>query len=140
VQPTGSILIIDREPTIAELLVEILTDAGYIVYTAMDGASGRVAITRLRPALILLDMGRLSSHGPVLMEELRVTDPARIPIVMMSTAPRDVVTLLGPGAAECLEKPFDLDELLACVSRYVQADTLPSQFTGTAARSAYLEQ
>ena len=139
-QPTGSILIIDREPTIAELLVEILTDAGYIVSTAMDAASGRVAIAHLQPALILLDIGRPGSHGPALIEQLRMADSARIPIVVMSTASRDIATILGPGAGECLAKPFDLDELLACVSRYVQADTLPSQLAGTAARSAYLEQ
>jgi DNA-binding response OmpR family regulator len=57
VRPTDSILIIDREPTIAALLVEILTDAGYIAYTAPDGAGARFAIARHRPALILLDVG-----------------------------------------------------------------------------------
>ncbi len=43
-QPTGSILIIDRDPTIAELLVEILTDAGYIADMAPDGAVGVLSL------------------------------------------------------------------------------------------------
>ena len=54
---TGSILIVDHEPTIVELLVEILTDAGYIAYSALDDAGTRVAIARHPPALILLDVG-----------------------------------------------------------------------------------
>ena len=61
-RPTGSILVIDREPTIIDLLVEILTDAGYVAYTVPDGAGARVAIARHRPALILLDVGCPSIH------------------------------------------------------------------------------
>jgi DNA-binding response OmpR family regulator len=140
VQPTGSILIIDREPTIAELLVEILTDAGYVVYTAMDGASGRVAIARLRPALIVLDLGRPGRHGTALIEELCAGNPARIPIVVMTTAPRDAAPLLGTWAGECLAKPFDLDAVLACVARYVQPDQRTNQLAFMDARLAYLEQ
>jgi DNA-binding response OmpR family regulator len=59
-----------------------------------------------------------------------------IPIVVMTTAPRDTVPLLGLGAAECLAKPFDLDELLSCVARYVQPDQRANQFACMDARSA----
>jgi DNA-binding response OmpR family regulator len=140
VRPSGSILVIDREPTIADLLVEILTDAGYIAYTAPDGAGARVAIARHRPALIVLDVGRPDVRDVELIQHVRAADPAIIPIVVMSTAPRDAASLLGMGAAACLAKPFDLDELLACVARYVQPDRLPDQFAFMDARSAYSEQ
>jgi DNA-binding response OmpR family regulator len=140
VRPTGSILDVDRESTIADLLVEILTDAGYIAYTAPDGTGAEVAIARHRPALIVLDAGRPGVRDVELIEHVRAADPAIIPIVVMSTAPRDAASLLGMGAAACLAKPFDIDELLACVARYVQPDRLPDQFAFMDARSAYSEQ
>jgi DNA-binding response OmpR family regulator len=70
-QPTGSILVVDRESIIVDLLVEILTDAGYIAYTAPDGAGARVAIARHRPALIMLDVGGPSMHGAALIAHVR---------------------------------------------------------------------
>jgi DNA-binding response OmpR family regulator len=136
VQPTGSILVVDHEPTIANLLVEILTEAGYIAYTAPDGAGARVAIARHHPALIVLDVGRPGMQGAALIEHVRAADPAMIPIVVMTTALRDTVPLLGLGAAECLAKPFDLDELLSCVARYVQPDQRADLFACMDARSA----
>jgi len=136
VRPTGSILVVDREPTIADLLVEILTDAGYIAYTVPNCAGAEVAIARHRPALILLDVGPNSKRDVELIEPVRAADPAIIPIVVMTTAPYDAAPLLGMGAVACLAKPFDLDALLACVARYVQPDPPPGQFVCMDLRSA----
>jgi DNA-binding response OmpR family regulator len=75
-------------------------------------------------------------HGAALIAHLRAADPAIIPIVVMTTAPRDAAPLRMLGVGDCLAKPFDLDELLACVARYVQLDQRADQFACTAARSA----
>ena len=61
---TSSILIIDQEPTIADLLVEILTDAGYIAYTAPNDTSALADIGHHPPALLLLDVGRPGASNP----------------------------------------------------------------------------
>ena len=119
-RPTGSILVIDHEPTIVDLLVEILTDAGYIAYTAPPGAHALAAIARYLPTLLLLDMGSPGMRGAELIEHIRAAGSATMPIVLMTTAPHDVAPLLAPGAVECLSKPFDFDELLACVARYLR--------------------
>ena len=116
----GSILVVDQEPTIVDLLVEVLTDEGYIADTLPDGASALAAIDHHRPALILLDVGRLDRGGVAQMEELRRAGLATMPIVLMTTAPHNATPLLTPGLVECVAKPFDLDELLSCVARYVQ--------------------
>ncbi|MEO7910371.1 MAG: sigma-54-dependent Fis family transcriptional regulator, partial [Roseiflexaceae bacterium] len=63
-----------------------------------------------------------------------------IPIVVMTTAPRDAAPLLVRGASECLAKPFNLNELLACVARYVQPDQRADQFAFMDARSPYPAQ
>jgi DNA-binding response OmpR family regulator len=120
VQPSSSILVIDREPTIVDLLLEILTDEGYIAYTLPDGIDGLVAIARYPPGLILLDVGNLGMRDAELIEHMREAVLATTPMVLMTTAPRDTAALLVLGPFECLAKPFDLDDLLACVARYVQ--------------------
>jgi hypothetical protein len=43
-----------------------------------------------------------------------------MPMVMITASPHDAAPLLVPGAIVCLAKPFDLDDLLAYVVRYVQ--------------------
>lgn len=130
---TGSILIIDHEPTILDLLVEILTDAGYIAYTAPDDASALAAIAHHPPALLLLDLGRPGTHSAQRIETMRRVSLATLPMVLMTTAPYDAAPLLVPGLIECLTKPFDLDELLACVARYLRPDQAvePSVFYAT---------
>jgi CheY-like chemotaxis protein len=128
VQRTGSILIVDEEPMIVDLIVEILTDEGYVAYSAPVGADALAAIARHRPALLLLDLGRPGMSGPEPIAQLHGAGLARLPIVLMTTAPGAAASLLIPGSIECLAKPFDLDDLLACVARYVQPAGQPINY------------
>jgi DNA-binding response OmpR family regulator len=120
---TSSILIMDQEPTIADLLVEILTDAGYVAYTAPNDTSALAAIAHHPPALLLLDVEGPGASNPQRVETMRQASLVTIPIVVTTTAPRNAALLLVSAAVECLAKPFDLDDLLACVARYVQPHT-----------------
>ena len=119
-QRTGNILVVDYEPTIVDLLIEILTDAGYVVYSVPPGAPAWAAIARYPPALLLLDIRRPAMDGAALIARVREVAPATMPIVVMTTAPGDADPLLVPEAIELLAKPFDLDDLLACVARHVR--------------------
>jgi two-component system KDP operon response regulator KdpE len=119
-QSTGPILVIDDDAAIADLVVEVLTDQGYIAYQALNGIGALEAIARHPPALILLDMRMPGMTGAELIAHLRGAGLAAMPMVLMTAAPQDAVPLLVPGAIECLAKPFDLDDLLACVVRFVQ--------------------
>jgi CheY-like chemotaxis protein len=117
---TGSILVVDNEPTIVDLLVEILTDEGYVAYSAPTGAEALATIARHPPALILLDMQMSDMSGAELIAQLRAGGLTTLPIVLLSTVSLHAAPLFVPGRIECLDKPFDLDDLLACVARYVQ--------------------
>ncbi len=119
-QRTGTILVIDYEPTIVDLLIEILTDAGYVAYSVPPGAPALTAIARHPPALLLLDVQRPDKDGAALIARVREVGSATMPIVMMTTAPRAIDPLIVPESIELLVKPFDLDDLLACVARHVQ--------------------
>jgi CheY-like chemotaxis protein len=122
VQRTGSILVVDHEPAIVDLLVEILTDEGYVAYAAPDGAGALAAIAHPAPALILLDTPMPGMSGAALIARVRASGLATVPIVVMTTAPGDAAPLLAQESIECLAKPFNLNDLLACVARYVQPD------------------
>ena len=89
-QRTGNILVVDNEPTIADLLIEILTDAGYIAYSMPPGAPALAAIARYSPALLLLDVQWLDKDGAALIARVRAVGSATMPIVVLTTAPRAV--------------------------------------------------
>ena len=112
-------MVVDDEPAIGDLIVEILTDEGYVAYSAPYSAA-LMAIVGYLPALLLLDSGRRGIDSAELIAQLRSADLATMPIVVMITSPDAAASLLISGSIECLAKPFDLDDLLACVTRYMR--------------------
>jgi two-component system, OmpR family, KDP operon response regulator KdpE len=120
VQRTGSILVIDRDPTISDLILDLLTDEGYVAYAAPNGAGALAAIARHPPALLLLDIYMHDMSSAELIAQIYRVGSATMPIVLMATMSRDAAPLLVPGSIECLAKPFDIDDLLARVVQYVR--------------------
>jgi CheY-like chemotaxis protein len=119
-QPTGSILVVDSETTISDLILEVLTDEGYVAYSAPDGRGALAAIASHAPALMLLDLDIPDMSGAALIAQVRLAGLATMPIVLMSTSPDTAAPLLVLQPIECLAKPFDLGDLLARVARYMQ--------------------
>lgn len=119
-QPTGSILVVDDDAAIVDLIVEVLTDEGYVAYAALSGAGALASITRHVPALLVLDLHMPDMSGGELIAQLRRAGLAIMPVVLITASPRDAAPLLVPGAIVCLAKPFELDDLLASVAGYVQ--------------------
>ena len=117
-QSTSDILVIDDDAPIVEMIVDVLRYEGYAVRSACDSTSALTAIAAQLPALILLD-ATMCGEGATLFEKLRNQAVARVPIVTMSAAQRIGESMLAQGAVDFLAKPFDLDDLLACVARYV---------------------
>lgn len=116
-----TVLVIDDDPGIVDLVSAALEDAGYGVLAAMGQEALRVAHER-RPDLVLLDMNMPGLDGAALSRRLR-DDPATaaIPIVVMSaqTGLRAAAALL-PGN-DWLAKPFELPDLYATVARWARA-------------------
>lgn len=113
------ILVVDDDADIRAILALVLDADGHEVETASDGAA---ALVRLRrgplPSLILLDMMMPRLDGEDLLRELR-RDPgtARIPVVILTGHPAARRKASELGAAGCLEKPVELQELLSTVHR-----------------------
>lgn len=115
----ATILIVDDEVGIRELLSEILRDEGYDVVLAENAQAARVARNRARPDLVLLDIWMPDTDGVTLLREWSAGGQLTMPVVMMSGhgSIDTAVEATRIGAADFLEKPIAMQKLLAAVKR-----------------------
>lgn len=108
-----TILVVDDEPTIRQLVVDVLRDAGYAAIGVEDGLRAVALMEDEAPGLVLLDMMMpgLDGRGVVRWMHERET-LADVPVVLMSAAIWIGSAALGAGF---VPKPFDLGLLLAAV-------------------------
>ncbi len=109
-----SILIIEDEKTLLELLKTGLKYEGYYVITSENGNEGIKSFLQKKPELIILDIMLPDIDGFMVCEKIRSYDTT-IPIIML-TAKKEIsekIKGLDSGADDYVTKPFDYDELLA---------------------------
>ena len=124
----GSVLLVDDEPTITEVLGRYLERAGYEVRAAGDGASALVEVGLRQPDLILLDLMLPGVDGLEVMRRVRERDRERIAIILLTARGEesDRVVGLRLGADDYVVKPFSPAELLARVDAVLRrVDTTP---------------
>lgn len=110
-----SILVVDDDLAIRELLHEHLSRVGYDVVTAADGDGMRERLAESRVDLIVLDVMMPGDDGFTLCREIR--EHSQVPIIMLtaSSDETDRVVGLELGADDYLAKPFSARELQARV-------------------------
>jgi two-component system KDP operon response regulator KdpE len=120
------ILVIDDEAEIRHILRISLEVNGYQVAEAPTGREGLKMAGRLRPEVVILDLGLPDQDGLEVLRQLR--EWSRVPVVVLSVRDRDQdrVALLDAGADDYLTKPFSMGELLARL-RTAQRHTQPGQ-------------
>ncbi len=112
------ILIVEDEPSIAELIAVNLSHAGYSVERAMQSDEAQKMINHQLPDLIVLDWMLPGKSGVQLAKELRLNEKFNaIPILMLTAKGEeaDKVTGLDAGADDYVTKPFSPKELIARV-------------------------
>lgn len=111
-----SLLVVDDEPELRELLAEYFARQGFSVRTAADAAQARQCVADAQPSLALLDVNMPGETGLSLARWLR-EHHAGVGVVMLTTASDSVDRVVGLelGADDYVPKPFDLRELLARV-------------------------
>jgi DNA-binding response OmpR family regulator len=114
----GDVLVVDDDPAIVELVVEVLTEEGYAVRSAGDGLQGLQAIIEAPPALLLLDIQMPAMSGVELARRVRAAGYG-FPIVIITATPRLAEPLLMLERVEYLAKPFALEMLFDYAARYV---------------------
>ncbi len=113
----ATILVVDDELGIRDLLSEILDDEGHHVILAENAGQARDARARGRPDLVLLDIWMPDADGVTLLKEWAAAGLLNMPVIMMSghATIETAVEATRIGAFSFLEKPITLQKLLAAV-------------------------
>ncbi|MBV9193376.1 MAG: response regulator transcription factor [Solirubrobacterales bacterium] len=113
----GAVLVVDDEPTIAEVVARYLHRAGYETAIASDGASAMDAVAALRPDLIVLDVKLPRIDGLEVMRRLHGEDTLSPAVILLSGKSRELDRIIGlrSGADDYVVKPFSAAELVARV-------------------------
>jgi two-component system response regulator ResD len=113
----ASVLVVDDEPTIGEVLARYLRRAGYETRVARDGAQALALAAAKRPDLVLLDIMLPGVDGLEVMRRLRGSDRDRVAVIMLTAKGEESDRVLGLrlGADDYVVKPFSPAELLARV-------------------------
>ena len=115
-----TVLVVDDEPDIRQVVSDILSDEGYAVTTAQDAATARVCYVEDRPDLVLLDIWMPDTDGIALLREWRKdSDVLQTPVIMISGhgTVETAVEAIRVGAYDFLEKPLSTAKLLVTVAR-----------------------
>ncbi len=126
VSSTPTILVVEDDEHIAELLRFLLERQGFHVEICTDGRAARATIEQgsFTPSMILLDVMLPFLDGFELVRSIRARAGwEEIPILMLTakTMEADIVRALDAGANDYILKPFQPNELMARVRRYARA-------------------
>ncbi|MBE7002477.1 MAG: response regulator transcription factor [Ruminococcaceae bacterium] len=110
-----SVLIVEDDPNIRELLQMYLEKDGYAVTLAADGGQGMDKFRAIKPDLVLLDVMMPVMDGWAVCKAIRAE--GNTPVIMLTAKGEtdDKVTGLKAGADDYITKPFEMKELLARV-------------------------
>jgi len=113
----ATILVVDDEMGIRELLSEILSDEGHVVELAENAQQARESRAGATPDLVLLDIWMPDTDGVTLLKEWSAQGYLTMPVIMMSghATIDTAVEATKIGALNFLEKPIALQKLLSAV-------------------------
>lgn len=117
---TKSILVIDDEPMMLQLLKSVFVSEGYDVNLAADGVMGMFMLRNNKPDLVLLDILMPGPDGHLTLERIR--HESNVPVIMV-TGKQDVESLqtaLALGADDYVRKPFRPVELVERVQAKIK--------------------
>lgn len=109
----NTILVVDDDVYIGNMLEEVLHKEGYGVLRAYSGSEALLLLASDRPDLVLLDLMLPGLNGEEVLAAIQ-----GIPVIVVSARAEaeDKVSLLLGGAADYVTKPFDISELLARIA------------------------
>lgn len=109
------VLVVDDDPTLAELVSYNLAAEGYVAVTAHDGQDGLRKFHAERPILVILDVTMPKLNGFEVCQRIR--EMSDVPVIMLTAQGReeDVIRGLDLGADDYITKPFQINEFLARV-------------------------
>lgn len=114
---TATVMVVDDDVDIREIVTEVLGDAGYAVVTARNGAEALELLETTTPGLILLDLNMPVMDGVEFCRRRAGVSP-RAPIVVMSAMHQLHERIAELEVDGALPKPVELSTLLEIVGRH----------------------
>jgi DNA-binding response OmpR family regulator len=123
----GLVLVVEDEPAISDLVRRYLTAAGFGVHVETGVAGGLSAVRRLRPAVVLLDVGLPDGEGTDVCRAMRA-EGDWTPVLFVTARDDEVERVLGLelGADDYVTKPFSPRELVARVKTVIRRSSAPA--------------
>jgi two-component system, OmpR family, response regulator ResD len=115
IAPRGSVLVVDDEPTITEVVSRYLERAGYETHVAADGPGALQVAANARPDLVVLDLMMPGMDGLEVMRVLRERQQVLVILLTAKGEQADRIAGLRLGADDYVVKPFSPAELVARV-------------------------
>ncbi len=123
----STILVVDDQPGIRRLLLEVLTEEGYNVHTAANGYEGMQKAKEVNPTLILMDMKMPGMDGIETLRELKQLNQAEKVIMMTAYGELGLVNIAKElGAYAYVTKPFDIIELCTMIDHVISQKSMES--------------
>lgn len=121
-----TILVVDDEPDIRQVVKDVLEDEGYAVLTAQNADDARTLKQENRVDLVLLDIWMPGTDGISLLKEWADREDLHVPVIMISGHGNveTAVEAIRYGAYDFLEKPLSTAKLLVTVKRALQSEKL----------------
>ena len=132
-----TILIVEDDEDILQLLEFNFESAGFEVSTSMDGREGLAMAKRLRPDMVLLDLMLPGMDGFDICKELkRDAETSAIPVIMLTARSEEVDRIVGLelGADDYVVKPFSFRELMLRVRAVLRRAGGPAPMRSTLQR------
>jgi two-component system, OmpR family, response regulator ResD len=126
----GSVLVVDDEPTIGEIVCRYLQRAGYETRVALDGFEAVESAAAHKPDLVVLDLMLPGLDGLEAMRRIRALGGRRAAIILLTARGEESDRVIGLrlGADDYVVKPFSPAELVARVDAVLRrVDTVPDQ-------------
>lgn len=118
--PSGVILVVDDEQAIRHLVSVALSCEGYQVVVADNGAAALEEVARTDPDLILLDMRMPVMDGREFLQVYHSRPGRHAPVILLTAADDAEGGEDDTGAEGYLVKPFELEDMLELVRRYME--------------------
>ena len=116
-----SVLIIDDEADMCDMLSHVLNQAGFTTYTAHDGNTGLEVFNKESPSVVILDLRMPGMNGMDVLKQIKHTG-SETPVIIITAYGeiQSAVEAIKHGAYNYFNKPFDNEEVVLTVEKAIE--------------------
>lgn len=120
-----TVLVVDDQEGVRQLLMEVLRSEGFNVTSASNGYEAMDALEDVSPDLILVDMKMPGMNGLDVLREIKSREISCLPIMMTAYGELEIANeAMGLGVKYFINKPFDIDDLRKVVKDVLEEGDL----------------